>query len=204
MTITYGPEDALYGVARFGVASYGSVGPTKQITGVTSLFTLGTLTSNGKAVASLVGYNLNLPLGQLTFSADAFKALLGYSPLFSLGEPTVRSINRVEVLGVSAAFNLGLLTVEGGTGFTLIPESFQLNTTLGTVKSNLTTFASGNSITISVNSFINLLTDATTNITGVAAEFSIEEVTTSGAVLNYNVFAEQYSPKRTAYIPKVA
>jgi hypothetical protein len=246
MTVIYGPEDALYGVARFGVARYGSVGPTKQVTGVSGSLSLGSIQVNltlkpvgydlaltlgevdldakanqvivgysltsqlGTAVTSaeansqVTGFDLSVALGNTTFSADAFKALLGYNLNTSLGELTVRSINRVEVSGVSASFDLGLLTVEGGTGFTVLPDSLSAEITLGTIKPNLTTFVSGVSATVLLNSLVTLEAKAVKLVEGNNLDVDLGDLATDTVIFDYTQFAEDYSAKRTAYIPKVA
>lgn len=243
MTVSYGPEDALYGTGRYGVARYGSVGPTKLITGVSGTISLGdtkvnlllkplgfTLTTvlgdpnlsghanktvsgytlsgylgelvvTAKAQQVLGGYALDADLGSITFSADANKSVSGYLLSTSLGEVAVKSINKVEVLGVSATFTLGDLTVEGGTGATEILDGFSIQSNLGTVKPNLRTFVSGVSATINLGS---VGKSAKASVTPSGNSLNVDEgsVTTNAVVFDFGQFAENYSNKRTIYVPK--
>jgi hypothetical protein len=201
MTVVYGPEDALYNTGRYGVARYNSVGPTKQITGVSSLFDTGDLTATGKASKVLLGYLITSDIGAPTLSAEASTLPTGVSAVFSLGEVDVKSINKVEVLGLPAVFVIGELTVEGGTGFTAELVGFSLQSGLGTVKPNLITFVSGVSATINLNP-VNSTGKASVALSG--NTISIEEGVpiVSAVVFDFNQFSENYSNKRTVYIPK--
>ena len=201
MTVVYGTEDAIYGTGQYGVARYGFVGPTKQVTGVSASFETGTLTLTGKATQALSGYLIDSDLGILTLSANATEILTGTSAEFSVGEVSVKSINRVEILGVSAAFALGDLTVEGGTGVTEVLEGFSIQSNLGTVKPNLKTFVSGVSATINLGS---VGKSAKASVVPSGSSLSVDEgsVTTNAVVFDFEQFAGNYSGKRTIYVPK--
>lgn len=201
MTVVYGPEDAIYGTGQYGVARYGFVGPTKQVTGISASFATGTLTATGEATKTLSGYLIDVGLGAPILSAEASQSLTGVSAEFSIGEVSVKSINRIEVLGVSATFALGDLTVEGGTGYTAVLDGFSLQVDLGTVKPNLVTFVSGVSATVNLNS-VNSTGKASTVLSGNTLTLDEGTPTLNAVVFDFGQFADNYSNKRTIYIPK--
>jgi hypothetical protein len=204
MSVIYGPDDAIYGSARFGVAKYSIVGPTKLLSGVSGSLVLGSITNSAEASAIADGFQLTHFLGQVSFSANSLFEILGFNLQGTLGEVGVKSINRVTIEGVSGSFNLGLLGVEGGTGFTLATEGLSATLTLGTVKPNLTTFLSSVFLDLSLNPEVTLSAKASTPLNGLDLESFLRDLEVNTVILDFNQFAENFSPKRTVYIPKVA
>jgi hypothetical protein len=246
MTVVFGPEDALYGTGRFGTASYGSVGPTKIVTGVDAAFTVGDVQVNlllkpvgftlllnlgdvdtvAEANFSVTGYTLNLSLGDAvpeakanvfptgyslsldlgapTTVAEANTTLTGLDLSFALGEPSVTSINRVIVTGVSAAFTLGALLAEGGTGAFFTAPHLPLQIDLGVVKPNLVTFVQGVTLNISINDDVTVTGKASFVPTGYNITFVLGDITSAGVILDFNQFANDFSSKRTIFLPRVA
>lgn len=201
MTVVYGPEDALYGTGRYGVARYGSVGPTKQVTGVAGTLQTGTLGTTGKANKTLEGQSALLVTNPVQYSAAANRELQGQDLFFTTGEPSVRSVNRILVEGVSSILNLGTLSVFGGTGYTAAISGLNLTTNLGRVKPNLLTRVSGVALTVDVG-----------NITAIgkaiyrpqSQKLSIKTLppTITATQFDYEQFADNYSRKRAIYMSK--
>lgn len=127
MTVLFGPEDALYGTGRFGVASYGSVGPTKVVTGVDALFTVGDVQVN--LLLKPVGYTLFLALGDVAFVAEANFSVDGYTLDSALGDVTTVAEANVFPVGYSLDVALGVPTTvaEANTALT----GFDLSLTVG-------------------------------------------------------------------------
>ena len=246
MTVVFGPEDALYGTGRFGTASYGSVGPTKIVTGVDALFavgdvqvnlllkpagytlalalgdvdfvakanisvsgytldtTLGAVNTAAEANVFPVGYSLDASLGAITTVAEANTTLTGFDLSFTIGEPTVRSINTVMVTGVAAAFTVGALNAEGGTGAFFTAPSLPLQIDLGVVKPNLVTFVQGVTAQISLNNNVAVTGKAVFVPTGYNVTFTTGALTVDGVLFDYAQFTNNFSSKRTIFLPKVA
>jgi hypothetical protein len=202
MTVVYGPEDALYGTGEYGVARYGSVGPTKIVTGVSLVASTGTLEISAKANTTLPkAPTLNTLVGTPLYLADANTDVTGVQLFTQIGEVTVRSVNRVEVTGVSASFSVGDLTVEGGTGVTVITDSLNVLVKLGTVTPAVRVFVSGVNLTQSVGS-VSPTGKASTTLSGLVLDAESGQVTPVGVNFNFQQFADSYSGQRVVYIPK--
>jgi hypothetical protein len=201
MTVVYGPEDAIYNTGQYGSARYGSVGPTKQVTGVSSSFSVGSVQTFAKANTVLATNLLTVSSGTLSLTADADTTLSGVGIEAFVGESTVRSVNRVEVTGVSSTFSLGELTAEGGTGASVTLSSLQALLQLGTVTPALKVSVTGLSLVQSIGS-VTTTGKATKVLPSQVLTSSAGNTTPNGVRFNFQQFADSYSSQRAVYIPK--
>jgi hypothetical protein len=204
MSSVYDSDDAVYGVGVFGSASYGIASPTVSIGGVFASFDIGDALAEGGtgATVPLTGYTLTLNLGDTTQTADALFVAAGNALTITLGQAEVKTINRIDLVGVSASFAVGVLQ----PNLTTFVTGFSLSIPLGTVD---TFGGTGDSTTaphlplqIQLNDDVTVTGGATFVPTGYNLTFVTNNVTPTGVILNFLPFANDFSRKRTVYLPK--
>lgn len=201
MTIVYGPEDALYGTGHYGVARYGSVGPTKIITGVSSSLEGGTFETKGYAVLTLSGITVISGTGSPQLSGGSNKELTNLPIYTVLGGVTVKSVNKVNLEGVALESTLGSPIAEGGQGQSLVLTSLTLQSSIGSIKPNIKTLLVSVPLSLSFDTIAGS-GKAHKALPSSAISVSLSTPTTQANTFNFGQFAEAYSSKRTIYIPR--
>lgn len=103
---------AIYGVARYGQAKYGSINLAYTPDGLQTSSSVGTVGVIAKANIPLTGVGSVASVGSPTIRANASVPVTGVSATYLLGTAVARTVNYIYVTGLSATSTVGTVIVQ--------------------------------------------------------------------------------------------
>lgn len=173
-------QSARYGSGLYGTSEYGVVNLTASISGVSATGTIASVVAGG-------------------FEIDVTERIsTGVSATGSINTLTVNIIEKLE--SVSATGTIGTLTLTGTANVTLV--GVEAVSFLNTVEDKPTEVLDSVSATVFVNG--NFTFSNTHSLTGVSATSTVNTVTATGVIFDFEAVKALYDRKRTVLIEKQA
>ena len=176
----YGTNDALYGTGTFGSAVFGSLSPTRSVTGVSATGSITAVNAGGF---------------EIDISERVTVSLVGTGAIGSVGIGNSSSVS-----GVTSTVSIGQITIDNFTILTGVVSTVEV----GTVEPQITEALLSVSATGQVNTFASVTGKASQTPTSVVGTGAIGTLGNTAVVFNFDAVKDLYSKRRTILIDRAA